>query len=110
MPTRAMRLGERTSGYSQTSQRVLAWGDWFQVGWVDAGRNSTQVVNNQTVWDWPDEQLVGDAMSHQQPGDSWLSNVAVPSAVGGPFPYPALVWSSALDLLPEAFGQGASHA
>jgi hypothetical protein len=77
----------RTLGWLATA-RVLGAGYGFQVRWIAAGPNTTEVIDLQAVWDIPNEKRVGDSVDVLQ---SILdTQLPVSTVVGCPRPNPAV--------------------
>jgi hypothetical protein len=72
----------------QSAREILLDGNGFQVGRIDAGSNSTQVVELKTFRNWPNKQLIGNTVSHL--GRSLASNTELTVGIfKAPEPEPA---------------------
>lgn len=71
VPMRAMSLSPlQRSGYGApdiagyiSAANVHLPCDRLKVFWIDAAMNPAQMVKVQSLWNWPDERLVGESMS-----------------------------------------------
>jgi hypothetical protein len=89
---------------------VLAGGDWFEVGGVDARSVAAEMVNVMSSWDWSDNQLITEAVGWREDfSASFAADNKVPVASTSlrACPVPAVVLASALvNLGPKTIRSG----
>lgn len=106
---RAVRFAGVLRCPALAAQDVHAVSNRLQVGRVDARPVATQVIQGQSIGNWPAEQLPCEPMRHHGPAVGGReAAVAAGEHAGGPVP--ALAVGAPGDLCPEAIrGDGASR-
>jgi hypothetical protein len=94
-----LRLLQHAAGFSGISASDVHFvRNWFEVFWVDARRDSANVVEVRSLWDWTDQKLVRESMRPDQA--QAVPEHSVPEWGVGSSPQPA--FRGLLDFRPES--------
>ena len=71
MPTNAVSLASIPSLISITTFKIFVWGYSLQMRWIETRTFATEVIDNQAIWNRPNEGLIRKPM-HMLIGQPYL--------------------------------------
>lgn len=89
----------------QAAARVLLSGYWFQVGRIDTGGITAEMINMEPIGDRPNEQFVCETVRTRM--SAIQGELAVAGGVSRSDPRPAFIVTLSINFRPEPFGQRA---
>lgn len=98
MVVRAVRDQDRPAS------KILSLRDWFKMKRIDAKRHTAEMVQNKSLGDGANEELIREPMREPRAivNSTTRSELAIPGGPDSAVPYPAI--ATLVDLLPEPLG------